>query len=286
MPLGRNHSGAPQKLLKACGLPHGTTTFIWNHSTLFISSILSVACMLHLSAYILPCMLAGNLAWHGWCSSRRQLVRKVSFVWMNHLISSSHAAHPAILQRGVIGHSVSHLLLACIPCHIPSAVLPTLGTSGTREFCVFAKKWRQKQDQIEFIKVDKHPPAVSLSLSVSSPWAGGVGAIYFLRRRPLHSWWELFHFTFLPSAMDQTVRVTCISELLHDSSLYFFFLFVFFPPDKELWPITYVPWRFYFPTQNQGSNFSTGLWVLRIFLLIPASFALIMREIPSNIDSL
>lgn len=96
MPLGRNHSGAPQKLLNACGLPHGTTTFIWNHSTLFISSFLSMVCILHLFAYILPCMLAGNLAWHIQCSSRRQLVREVSFVWMNHLISSSHAAHLAI----------------------------------------------------------------------------------------------------------------------------------------------------------------------------------------------
>lgn len=284
MPLGRNHSGAPQKLLKACGLPHGTTTFIWNQSTLFISSILSVVCMLHLFAYILPCMLAGNLAWHRWCSSRRQLVREVSFVWMNHLISSSHAAHPAILQRGVIGHSVSHLLLACIPCHIPSAVLPTLGTSGTREFCVFANKWRQKQDQIEFIKVDKHPPAVSLSLSVSSPWAGGVGAIYFLRRRPLHSWWELFHFTFLPSAMDQTVRVTCISELLHDSSLYFFVCLFSSRQRVVAHYICALEVLFFFSSNTEPGLRDCGYRAY--FLLIPASFALIMWEIPANIYSL
>lgn len=71
------------------------------------------------------------------------------------------------LQCSVIGHSVSHLLLACIPCHIPSAVLPTLSTSGTREFCVFANKWWQKQDQIEFIKVDKQTSACHFIISLS-----------------------------------------------------------------------------------------------------------------------
>lgn len=85
----------------------------------------SVVCMLHLFVYILPCMLAGNLAWHIQCSSRRQLVREVSFVWMNHLISSSHAAHPAIFTvqcnwplcfpSVACLHSLSYSL--CCPAH-------------------------------------------------------------------------------------------------------------------------------------------------------------------------
>lgn len=136
------------------------------------------------------------------------------------------------LQHGVIGHSVFHLLLACIPCHIPSAVLPTLGTNSTRELCVFANKWQQKQDQTEFIKVDKHPPAVSLSLCLlAARWRCGCHLFpqrkvspFLMRTFPFHE--------FLPWAMDQTVRVTCVSELLHDSSLRF--LFVFFSSRQRI----------------------------------------------------
>lgn len=96
MPLGGNHSGAPQKLLNACGLPCGPTTFIWNNSTLLISNFLCAVYVLHSYSNFLPRKLAGNLAWHICRSSRRQLVREVSFVWMIYLISFSRAAQPVI----------------------------------------------------------------------------------------------------------------------------------------------------------------------------------------------
>ncbi len=108
-----------------------------------------------------------------WCDIYAVLAEGSS--WERYHLSEWITSSPSLmphtqwfLQHGVIGHSVFHLLLACIPCHIPSAVLPTLGTSGTRELCVFANKGQQKQDQIELIKVDKHPPAVSLYLCLLS----------------------------------------------------------------------------------------------------------------------
>lgn len=124
MPLGGNHRGAPQKLLNACGLLRGTTC-IWNHSTLFISSFLCAVHVLHSCTNSLPRILAGNLAWHKRRSSRRQLVREVSFVWMNHLITFSRAAHLAIftarcnwplcIPSVACLHSLSYSL--CCPAH-------------------------------------------------------------------------------------------------------------------------------------------------------------------------
>lgn len=234
MPLRGNQSVAPQKLLNACGLPHGTTIFIQNHSTLFISSLLCVVYVLHSCTYILPHMLAGMLGWHMCRSSRRH-------IWERYRLSEWITSSPPLmsdtqrlLQHGVIGSSVSHLLLACIPCHIPSAVLPTLGTSGTRELCVFANKWRQKQEQIEFMKVDKHPPAISLSLCIlSASWRCGCHLFPQKKASPFLMRTFPFPILALDNGLDCQLLATPNSSTIHHS--------IFFPPDIGLWPITYVP---------------------------------------------
>lgn len=158
------------------------------------------------------------------------------------------------LQRGVIGHSVSHLLLACIPCHIPSAVLPTLGTSGTREFCVFANKWRQKQDQIEFITVDKQTSACRFIISLSPLRELEVWVPFISSEEGLSTPDE--NFSISHSCPRQWIRVSELLASPNSSTIHHsVFLFVFFPPDKELCPITYVPWRIFFFSSNTEPKF-------------------------------
>ncbi len=244
MPLGGNHSGAPQKLLNACGLPHGTTTFIWNNSTLVISNFLCAVYVLHSHANFLPRKQAGNLVWHIRHSSRRQLVREVSFVWMNHLISFSRAAHPVIFTAlcnwplcfpsVACFHSLSYSL--CCPAHPRH--------QWHKGLCVFANKGQQKQDQIELIKVDKHPPAVSLYLCLLSV-SCKCGCHLFPQRKVSPFLLRTFPFHIL--ALGNGSDCQCYLPFSNSSTIYHsVFCLSFFLQTKSC-GLTYVPLKNLFP---------------------------------------